>query len=253
MTRSLSTALLLLTLGCREHHDSRSGTSVGNPGKGTARIASASGLSIDSAQASGASIVAKSCHEVPTVATLIYADALDLLSPESFDVPEGTWCALELDLETLTLFGTGDSGGTLELNLGLAPFSLYTKGLDVDASTSWVIELGSPGWLDATEIGLLDDVFIGGDDVLHDLLEEKIYIASALYLDDGDGTVDEDEREKPVGDAKDKQVDEDKWGDGDASGAPGCRTTGGTRSLWLSLLSLFLIFSGRERASRRSP
>ena len=230
----------LLLLGCREHLDGSQGTSVGNPGKGTARIGSGSGLSITSAIASPIDITVQSCDDVPVEGTLVSTDALDLASPATFDIPAGTWCRLLLNVPNMTVTGTGDSGGTVDLDLALEPFWLYTAGLDVEQQTSWAIELGSPGWLDATEIGLPDNVVIDALDPLHDTFEERIYKESALYLDDGDGVLTSAEREQPVGKASDENWKDDVDLDGKDENKPVCSATGSGAAPWIAFLPLLI-------------
>jgi len=239
-------------LGCRDFiEDGRQGTSVGNPGKGTARIAAGKDVTITSAVANSATMTLDGCDE-SGVRENLYDDAtLDLINPEEFDVPPGEWCAIYVEIRGLEIDGGGDDGGTFLIDLGLVPFTLFLPELEVDAESTLIVELGSPGWLDGRELGMPEDVVINDDSELHDALVERVAGESALYVGEDEepiGFSDEDKTKDWDWDDKDKhKVDKEEP---DPEATPGCNSSGPAPGTWLMWLPLVLILASRRESAR---
>ena len=182
--------------------------------------------------------------------------------PAEYSFPAGTWCGVGLQIVRLDLVGrwAPDSGEeatfTMQLDVDDVVLGFVDDVLDVDDETELAFELGSPGWLAADVLGLVDGE---EQEVLpeHDLYGELVAALqeeSAAFDDlDGSGVVEELERDAgPLAIAADIQFrDPGAAGvSGDAAGyMSGCDASGGARPGvgWLGLLGLLGIALSRPR------
>ena len=241
---------VIALVGCRDYHDPSNGTSVGNPGKEMTRIAPGKDLVITSARAVDGRLSISGCDEDDGVQVTLYDDegSLDLLASDAVDLPAGLWCSLTVDLPTIEIDASGDAGGTALIDLTTKSFEIYLFELEVTEDTKIVVQLGSPGWLDATTLGLPADVAIIGGSPEHEALTDLLYLESGAYRDDGDGLLDDEEQAESVGlSNKDKWQNENKDGDTGLAKKSGCSTTGSGPSAWWFLV---LAIATRSRQTR---
>jgi len=117
------------------------------------------------------------------------------------DLPGGAWCRIALELDGVTIEGYGgeDSSEFLfVIELEGSWVELQAENLlEVPAESDWVLELGYPGWVEAESLELLSEerTVVDEDHPAYPALVRKLYAASGLYSDDGDGLIDEEERE----------------------------------------------------------
>lgn len=185
--------LLCLVLGaCRA--GPTQGTSVGNPGETRMSVARGTGLTTETAAITVVRTVWTDCVGVTTM--LEVEQALDLLDPVVLDSPPGSWCRLDIRTRgPLALEATSDAGFEADLSLALGTVSVATRSAFFVDGNMLALELGSPGWLDAAELGVDGgDVVITEASAEHGLLVARVLGEAALYEDDGDGAVSEDER-----------------------------------------------------------
>ncbi len=244
MTRTILSIALIAMCGCRESVGERDGTSVGNPGKGSARVAPGTEVVFQSAIATQVVIGITECDDKADWEVLLDEDVLGLQDSEAFEIPAGTWCGLDLELDGIQIEGSGDDGGSFTIDLEPLRVYLYTSGSEVSEDTSLVIELGSVGWIDATELGLPVDADITPAHDLHETLVLRVEKESGVYADDGNGDLSDQEREEnQIGDPDDKdkdfQGDDDKK---DGTETPGCATTGTAPLPWFLLLPFLLAY-----------
>jgi hypothetical protein len=125
------------------------GTSVGNPGKESFRVAQpADGLVLESASAVLSAQYLLACDG--SLVEVSAGEDTDLVDGRQQTFPAGEWCALVLDLESIEV-GLSLAEET-RVEVSLRPATPWTwwmiEPLVVD-ETSYVIELGAPGWLEA--------------------------------------------------------------------------------------------------------
>jgi hypothetical protein len=199
---------LLLFAGCNpQDRETRPGTSVGNPGKVVARLAPIDNGELEAVGIDEADFSLLPCDGDDWIEAAVRRD-LDLRAGEGFELPGGRWCGLAMTLMTeLLAEGQSESGTGIELVLVLDEIVVFTAddqsfGEDGD---SFVLELGYDGWLDAAMLERIEgedtgqtdrdeSVVVDDNHPLHDELAELLMEGSGLYLEDGDGQLDDEER-----------------------------------------------------------
>jgi hypothetical protein len=185
-------AVLALAAGC-QRDPAEGGVIVGNPTKGmTARVAPAS----DIATLDGTLDVHKLRIESCDGAVRVAAEDV-LLSPTGdslVQLPEGTWCRLELEFgSAVALTGANAAGGTFDLSLDVDRVRVRSDvGFSTD--TLLVFVLGPVGWLSGAALGLEGEgsVTIEPGHPRHDALVAAITGDSFLgHDDDDDGELDD--------------------------------------------------------------
>lgn len=198
MTRSPLPLCLLaqvaaLSAGCLDQPPP-SGTLVGNPGKTDARVAPIGGLDLATATAEGLAVRYVGCDGVAADAPEHPTSLVD----GRFTLPGGSWCSLVAAIDTLHVTGTRQIEPIpveISLDPGLVLTLWTTEPLVVD-ETDTILELGAPGWLAVDAIEPVEGgIVIAPESELASALALAIARDSAWYLDDGDGVLDEVERD----------------------------------------------------------
>ena len=178
--------MLLLALLAACDQPPPSGTSVGNPGKQALRLAEPADLvTLEAAIADELLVDWIGCTG-GSVQVLDEA-GVDLLGDTVTDVPAGPQCGVVLTFTgAIGLEGTAAEepfAGEIEPGVVITLWSAGAIDVDEDA---FVLELASPGWLDAEQTAELGAL----------VLAERIAADSALFADpDGDGRIDLAERD----------------------------------------------------------
>lgn len=163
-----------------------SGTSVGNPGKNVFRLAPTPGLDVDVAEAGELSFELVSCDgtaEAPPTETTI-----DLVTSEPVSFSGFEWCAVVFTAGELRVSGAATDGEPRPFDLTLAPpfpLTLWTGAPIAVDGESFVLELGTPGWITAEDLGV-EGLTVSPESELHDLLLLPLLDGTAWYLDDDD-------------------------------------------------------------------
>ena len=237
------------------------GTAIGNPGLVALSIAVADQLDVEEGWLFADGLALASCDgaEQETVAF----EESELALEASVEWPAGTWCSATLTEGDLFVFGRleGEDGdddddelddGEFMIELWLPTFALTgptTDGFVVAEDAELVLEIASPGWTSAEELGLdeFGSVDLTPDDeLLHDELVGRVVEGTGLYEDtDGDLAVDPEERESgALADTAEPEPPASE-GDDDDDGmsGSGCRSSlvGGDPSGLLLLLLAALI------------
>ncbi len=204
--RTVALAVLSLTAvgGCDlEIGDGDSGIAVGNP-PGMARIAvtiaPGDGVSFTRLHLPVAAVYTETCDGQATVRDVDPGTVLGI--GETLEFEAGRYCALGLvptDRPTEVMGVAG--AGTFSFMSGLGRILLFGDGRTLDADATLVLELAEPGWIAETDFGLAPDEHLElGQDCLRDPLCERLRSGlmdrGGLYDDpDGDGTIDDTERD----------------------------------------------------------
>lgn len=165
------------------------GTAVGNPTGMTAQTAAPADLSLERARAPVAGIELADCAGGGR--SLQIGGEVDLLGGTLVEVPEGRWCGLRVVFDGEVALD-GSAGATpLSVRLQVAEVALTTTDAEVDAG-SWILELGSPGWLSTADIG--SDGLLDPSSAEHATVAAAFVAGSRVVVDDGDGLVSAAER-----------------------------------------------------------
>lgn len=197
MTRLLPLALLL---GCRNGGPSE-GTSVGNPTELTLSVAPSADLLLDAAQVDLS--LARFADAQGGFDDVNLDASVDLLAGGTVTIPDLEWSTLELFFASpMALSGStsGDAAARVTLEVESLLLTAAVAEVVFDGG-SFVLELGSPGWLDAESIGYEPDeeLLVEPGDAVHDTLAELVQYRSSLIPDqDGDREVSDDERDAAV-------------------------------------------------------
>lgn len=191
-------ALAASLLGCGQTSIFE-GTLVGNPGDGYAALAEAKELSWTSATLQVRQIEAESCD---ASAHWRYATSqdLDVAAGAALDLPTVPWCTMTLHVASpLDIEGTPTAGGSVSMSLALEAITLSAdETVQLSAEEPVFLELGGPGWVSASRLGVSDgsSVVVDDDHPLHDDLADALAFGSALWADpDGDRALSVAERD----------------------------------------------------------
>jgi len=170
--------LLFSLIACRTDVTFQ-GTLVGNPGTGKPKLAENSSVRYTAAKATIGSIISDNDQSNNI------DREIDLLSNDSLELPKGTTNSLQVYFSDCSL----SIAGTTEENFILPAFILNLSSntpFTISETETYIIELAYTGWLD--EPSNLDP------DMLADILSSQ----SALYLDNGDGILSDEERQSSL-------------------------------------------------------
>lgn len=190
--------LLLAPLTACRSTEPASGTSVGNPGKLTPSLGSGDGIEIERAFAYVAFVEMLGCDGQSL--TIEVDDELDLNGEDAISVPAGSYCGLYIDMDELW-FGADwrpDGAGLyfemeLHLEQGISAYS--DASFDVQGN-DMILEIGEPGWISADDVPVQEDgQEFDIDDQASKEAAQWAQATSALWMDDGDGQLDDDERD----------------------------------------------------------
>lgn len=258
-----SLSLLFVCLAaCDPNGSGAFGTSVGNPGKESFRLAPPLDESTEFVESSafidGQYLVG--CDG--TYATVLEGEDVNLLGGPRIPVPAGTWCALVLDVGSILVEATfADRPVTVEV-LPDGPWTWWMREPVIVDETEWVIELGAPGWLGAEDVpDGTETTVITDDGAASDAIGDRLALGSVFEDTDGDGEVSEEERgsgslasqsDLPPGVAEDPEaeVDDEEGPDRVAlDGCGNCSAAGGPAPAGaVAVLALALIRRRRPRA-----
>lgn len=167
----------------------RSGTAVGNPSM-DAQLARVSGGTAASAILPVERVEFTDCADGTVTSSA--PGTVDLLARDAIAMPDGAVCNIDvIPNDRLEVTGTTDLGHTFRLRVETAGIRLVP---DSAAPGAYVLELGTPGFLDLT--GATDDVLIEAGTGGYDAVLLAIETGSGLYVDgDQNGQVSDAERD----------------------------------------------------------
>ena len=175
------------------------GTIVGNPGDAKSKLAPGTGVQFYSAQGALNQVMLMSGGESTEVG-LDFIGSLDLLEPfQSVEIPAGMWDSMIVHFDEIQINGD-TSDGIQDFEIILSELEITLDGQDsfsIDEN-DYILELGSPGWLDSALFELIPDieVFIDEDSDVYGSIVAGVKEETALYVDmDGDGQINTEERE----------------------------------------------------------
>lgn len=188
----LALPLLALAAGCTVRVPDH-GVYVGNPGSTRIRVAALDKLEVQEVTLSDGVLTPVDCEGAPGAEI-----ALDGVDQEvDIELPPGTWCGLDFDLELDTfILAEAEAGGVLTLPLEIQRIELASdQGVDLQ-SHAWLLELGEAGWISAAEYGVSDeDVTADPHSTAAEAAADVAEARSGLYRDlDRDGAIDADDR-----------------------------------------------------------
>ncbi len=263
MPRVLAFLLVVTSLGgCTNPDDVHDGTAVGNPGVVAFALGETVNMDVEFAEASAGWVGVRGCGVDEEQAIEREEPTIPLDGEVAFELPLGTWCTLMLD--DLQVYFEGHHGDAedgefmIGLNLGAIQVNAGSfDGFTVGADQGFVLELGSPGWVAAEDIGLEpnNEVAIDDQSPLHEPVALAMLETTALYADPNtDSVVSEEERDAGAAGAvtNDVPTEPDPIEGGGACAAAGS----GTASLWALLLPLIVRRRPRaplRRGRRRCP
>jgi hypothetical protein len=251
-------SLALLLAACGPARDGPRGTSVGNPGKTGVALARGAGLEFQEAHLEDALIEVIGCDVAR--ATLLTGE-LGLLEDEPLVLPGGSWCAVVVRFGTLAVSGEVevDEGDPQAFEVRLEPETTTTLWMGepiVVDETSYVLEIGEPGWLSREQLGEGELVLVTPESDLAPTLTYSILSGTRLYEDDGDGSIDEDERGAgPLADPAEVPPPEFAGGEDRSvalEGCSNCATGGAHPSVGWAAVLLWLTARRRTAGRRRS-
>jgi len=190
----------LLVVACR--NSERDATVVGNPpdasmeaGDAVSSVAAGDGATARTVTTEEVTITLLGCEDEEV--SLTASGGIDLVGLE-FELPGGEWCELAVDLPSeVVVEGDGDEGGTFAFTLSPGAITMEASEVLAIDGDAFVLELGSPGWLSAEQLGLQPDeaIEVEVDHPAYPLLSAAFTERSGLYADaDADGEVGEEER-----------------------------------------------------------
>jgi|GEM_PF-1444387 len=247
--------------------DTHEGIAVGNPGVMALTLADSEDFTVTEAALPVAWVGFASCEGADRIATL--GGTQDFVAgPLLVEAPAGSWCGVVVRFSGEAAFAatwddgvsTGTLGGALtQVELGFQPID---GPLVVDEDTALVLELGSPGWLDAAALGLEDgeDVVLDAEAPEHAVLVAALADESAVFDDpDGSGELDPPERNAgavalPAQIQFNEGVVSGLTGDSSSSGCS-CESapSPGGWAAWLLLLLALGVRRTRRSASEQAP
>jgi len=183
--------ICLLLISC-DPNGTFGGTAVGNPTGMDIALAEGKGMRISHASMSVSSIDIDACNG--SWQKIEVAQNIDLLQIDPIVLPGAHVCGVRLIPEGNLGITATDGVHTFQASLQVPLLQISTTNL---AQPALILELGSPAWLDAAQIGLNEgDVAVSIGHPLYDGLVAAIVSASALYVDSNEnGKIDDAERE----------------------------------------------------------
>jgi hypothetical protein len=180
----------LLLMACVDPPD-REGIAIGNPPNLAARIAPASGGSVEVATIHVSEITSGCGTSVASVADL---GAVNLLGANALPLPEASLCVLSIGASApMELRVQLADGRIVSGHLDLGTISLMADA-EITVEGGLVLELGAPGWFDAATLPA-DVTSIEPGSEAHALLVAAVRSGAGLYVDgNGDGHLEGDER-----------------------------------------------------------
>jgi hypothetical protein len=194
MSRRALCSLAALLVACGPGRDGPRGTSVGNPGKTGVALARGAGLEFEDAQLEDAFVEMIACDGIHV--TLLSGE-LDLLEEDRLDLPGGSYCGMVVHFGALTASGEVEDEDDRLFEVRLEPeltTTLWMAEPVVVDETSYVLEVGAPGWLSREQLGEGDVLTVTPESDLAPALTYSLLAGTSFYEDDGDGSIDEDER-----------------------------------------------------------
>jgi|GEM_PF-3622717 len=193
-----------------------SGTFVGNPGKGSAKMATSEGIQFSKATTN--------VHYVYYFSSIgdranAVEQEIDLLNGVgSFNLLAGSWDTIIIE-SAPGLVLEGKALDTQDFTWNLPEFYIELNFPEGGISEQdYVIEFGKTDWLPADDIVALGSgsstIAIDEDPELSNQLEELLAQQSNLFIDtDGDGEISEDERENRIatGDHLEDEEEPEDW------------------------------------------
>jgi hypothetical protein len=193
-----------------------SGTFVGNPGKGNARVASSENITFSKAATNIQYIYYfQDDEENGSLAE----QEVDLLTgSEEFDILAGNWNFIVLEMNPgLSMEGIAMEEQAFTWNLEELYIKLSFEESGVQEG-SYLFELGQNNWLSAQEIIDLDseadNIALEEQIEFSNTLVENLERQSSLFFDaDNDGSISEDERNNnvAVGESVEEEEEFDPW------------------------------------------
>lgn len=245
-----------LLLACRQPATPPSGTFVGNPGEATARLATyGDTITLTEAEATLGFTDAVSCSsELTSEAAAVVS--LDLLADNSAPLPAGQWCALGVYVESILLFGGFADEAEFQISLEPGFIELASEAeLSVDGD-DFILELADTDWLsDEVMQELLREgewIVVDEDDPLAAQLSDAIVESSALFLDDGDGALSDEERAAGAVAASGDRAEDVSGDTGRSDDGTSSEDRGGCGGAVSVALLLPLGMGIRRRSARRS-
>jgi hypothetical protein len=159
-------------------------------------LAPGDGLEPRSLAVTGGFLLLEGCT-MSTGGSLFLPDETDLSGMET-SLLGGNWCQLTISLgEQATLKAISHRGDWLNAALGGAEIVLQQEDGFAVSGESYILELGAPGWLEPTALGMTtgSDRSLTSEDPETALLLDALLTGSALYEDlDGNGILGSAER-----------------------------------------------------------
>ena len=191
-----SSWLVLALVGCATEAPPPNGTSVGNPGKVSYRLAPPTEIDVVEASLQSVTTDLVGCDGARE--SVVAAEDEDLVVGDAEVMPPGTWCGLTLSVDVLTVDGTA---GEITASITLEPpwvLTLWMAEPVVVDETEYVLEIGEPGWVTAGQLAPEGDLAgtITPESDVAPLIAQNVAVGTGLYLDgDGDGVVSDAERQ----------------------------------------------------------
>ncbi|MBX2803120.1 MAG: hypothetical protein KTR31_35900 [Myxococcales bacterium] len=192
----MAVACLVSGAGCQGETGFPGGTGVGNPNCMRPSVARTGGLALQVAEGWLASVAVTPCGKPEVVVTV--EQELDLLDAPWLELPGETWCGLTTRWRPpLRIEAEAPSGARLLADVPVVDVSLATSegGVPLD-DAELVLELAAPGWLASEGVPVVGegDVTVGETSDAAERMAQLVRDGSALFVDDGDGEVSEEER-----------------------------------------------------------
>ena len=236
----------LLVTGCVSPDSQQDGTAVGNPGVVAFALGQPTDLTVEEGEAFFTSGTVSPCGTGDAVTLEDLDEPVSIEDGDlAFDLPAGTWCAMRLaglEVAASGLLEADPDEGEWSVALDVGEVTLNAPsfaGFTVDEEETFVLEIGAPGWFDATRLGALagEEVSVEPGDDAHDELAADAAAGSALFDDlDGDGEVSAAERTEGSSASTANDEPHDSGEDSENSGVPACSASPGAVAPWMVLV-----------------
>ena len=196
MRAPLFALLITFAISCGKEAETRTVISTPQSSPLVVRLAPGDGLEGRSLKVTGAHLLLEGCAR-GTGATMFLSDMTELSGLET-TLLGGRWCGLTISLGTqASLRAINHSGGWLDAPVNDIEVALSNADGIAASGQSFILELGQPGWLDASTLEMTtgDNQTLSDDDPRLTELHDALIKGSALYTDlDGNGVLGTDER-----------------------------------------------------------